>query len=804
VLIPSSEGDNRTPTRGVATIRDGASVRSRTDMSNANSAGAHSVTSHRSRSSVASNYSDASGFVHAAMSSRSRRTARSHRGAKTRRVAEKTADGTRRRQEAWEDEDRRAKAKLYRSRNRDGSESGIETVLPATPNMRPDQKSMGPLVDRMMNAQIEHRHLQDPAETVAAARASNPYCDIDPESQTVESVANVQGDASSVRGRGRTRGSDKSARASRRELSPPVKNRTSKHSDVQNVAASVVSNLKAPAASSITPSVDVEAAMFEKGKNAKDGDFHTNDQEHQPTVCCGPYALWHPSVMKEMLFDLLDVADFDDEAVRIFKLGIPYTASAVVESFLELVYVVLISRYLGVESVTAALMVDILIGSTTEFLNGVVDAATSITSHAIGGGNNFLAGQYVQQSMVMYTLGNIPMFFMWWFLTEPAIQWFGLSDNVASLGRDYARVAMFHEWQDGVTNCLHGLYEVTDHEIFSAVISFIENVIGVCVIGAAVVLLPDVQLTTLAWLNLIVGGTFTVISLVIPLKMNWLKPYVGGLFCSCALSNTKALWTLLTTAFPISVGELIAYGEWEILTVFSAHLGPAEISAWALLGSVWDLFEVSTQGLGDAAEVRVGYHLGGGRPEMARKSCFQCLFWGSMLGVLVSSIFFCVGDSLPKILTNDPFLQHMISDLFPFVGIGNISMTFGMVAWALIGAQGRYGLATKIATVLSWLVTVPLAAYFIYAKRYDLKGLVAAVVMGYSVMGTCMSYVLMRSDWETLSENIMELNAITGEVYSSDEEEESDDDSSSKSSSSSSSSSDSDSNVVKPKFKKVV
>jgi len=57
-------------------------------------------------------------------------------------------------------------------------------------------------------------------------------------------------------------------------------------------------------------------------------------------------------------------------------------------------------------------------------------------------------------------------------------------------------------------------------------------------------------------------------------------------------------------------------------------------------------------------------------------------------------------------------------------------------------------------------------------------------------MGTCMSYVLLRSDWKKLSDNIMERNAITGETYSSDEDSDDDDEDSSKSSSSSSSSDD--------------
>jgi len=642
-------------------------------------------------------------------------------------------------------------------------------VLPDSP----EKNNLGPLLARMMDSQHQHRVTKHPL---------NNLSEFDEKTAALDTHA-----SGSSRGRGTTRTSEPDKR--RKDESPNLASRSSAHSDVQAVAASIASSLKpdtANAATSVDSLKDAENGSVIEKEDEPNSDL----DEKKYTVCFGPYALWHPSVIKDGLFFMVDLADFDKEAFRIFKLVIPYTISEISESLLELVRVVLISRFLGVESLTAALLVDILVGMTSEFLHGVLDAATSITSHAIGSGNNYLAGQYVQQSMLIYVIANVPFFFLWSHLTKPAILWFGLSENIANLGQDYARVVLWHTIQDGISTALHGLYEVTDHEIFSTIVGLLEGLVGVGITAAAVVILPEVQLTTLAWMDLVVGSTFTVISLIIPLKLKWLKPYVGGLFCNFALTNTAALWTLVRTAAPISVGEFIAYGEWEILTVFSAHLGPAEVSAWAYLGSVWDLFEVSTQGLGDAAEVRVGYHLGSGRPELAQKSSLQCLFWGTMIGTLVSSIFLCVGDDLPLILTKDPVLQHMIAEMLPLVAIGNISMTLGMVAWALVGAQGRYGLATRISTISSWIVTIPLACYFIYWKRYDLKSLAAAVVVGYSIMGTCMSYVLLRSDWKKLSDNIMERNAITGETYSSDEDSDDDDEDSSKSSSSSSSSDD--------------
>ena len=46
------------------------------------------------------------------------------------------------------------------------------------------------------------------------------------------------------------------------------------------------------------------------------------------------------------------------------------------------------------------------------------------------------------------------------------------------------------------------------------------------------------------------------------------------------------------------------------MTIFCAHLGEAEVAAWAILGELWDLFEAATEGTGEAAAIRIAHHLG--------------------------------------------------------------------------------------------------------------------------------------------------------------------------------------------------
>jgi hypothetical protein len=56
-----------------------------------------------------------------------------------------------------------------------------------------------------------------------------------------------------------------------------------------------------------------------------------------------------------------------------------------------------------------------------------------------------------------------------------------------------------------------------------------------------------------------------------------MKPFRRGLIQNIALVQNKVgIWHLLKAAGPLLLGTILEYGEWEILTLFIRHLGPAE------------------------------------------------------------------------------------------------------------------------------------------------------------------------------------------------------------------------------------
>jgi Na+-driven multidrug efflux pump len=188
------------------------------------------------------------------------------------------------------------------------------------------------------------------------------------------------------------------------------------------------------------------------------------------------------------------------------------------------------------------------------------------------------------------------------------------------------------------------------------------------------------------------------------------------------------------------------------------------------------------EGLAEAAEVRVAYHMGNGRPDRAKKCAYKSILLGFQIAVFSTGALYILAEYIPKWITPDPTLQKMIYEVLPLLGIGQIAMSLGIMCWSVIGAQGRYRLATTIEFIGSWFFVIPLCAVLVYGFHFNLQGMVGSTVLGYAISGAVNLFVVLRSDWKQLSDIVVARH----------EDEES---SSSSSSSSSASAEDDESNA---------
>lgn len=476
------------------------------------------------------------------------------------------------------------------------------------------------------------------------------------------------------------------------------------------------------------------------------------------------------------------LAKCDNESKRILRLAVPFMISNMAKTLGALLSLAFISQNLGTDAMVAFAMVEVIVGTSSSFLNGWIEAISSLGSQAYGAENYELLGQYVQVSFMVYTACQIPIACVWGFSMKSIILLFGFNQATADIASNFVWVWVAYDLMESLYVGFLDFLEVIGKETYTMIFYC---TMAACEVGLVYLFatLTDANLVVIGLVMVTNKCLFVFLTILISTLTNWTKPYEFGLIGEFGWKNREATRAIFRTALPLAFGGLLAYAEWEVLTVFAAFLGPAEAATWAILGFVWDVFESTTEAIGDASEIRCAYQLGKGRPEMAKISAYKSMLLGLVVSIMITITFLLLSDHLPSWLTKDPTIQDMLTELFPLVGLGNVTMTVGMVCWALIGAQGRYRLATSINMACSLLITVPLGAITTIWLRINLQGLTFSVICGYVICGLVLTVFLLLSDWEKLAEKIRE-RVANGEL----EIESFSDDSSSSSSSSSSAS----------------
>lgn len=173
---------------------------------------------------------------------------------------------------------------------------------------------------------------------------------------------------------------------------------------------------------------------------------------------------------------------------------------------------------------------------------------------------------------------------------------------------------------------------------------------------------------------------------------------------------------------------------------------------------MWSAIESITLSTADVAEIRVAHLLGSNKPGRARYCAHKALFVGTIVSAICTITIWLLQSKIARLFTKNETLQQMITSLMPFICVGNITLMFGNMSWAILGSQGRFSLAAASGFFGSWAVTLPLATVSTFIFNIDLQGLVASLIIGFSCSGALNTYILTRSNWEKIADEIQQKN----------------------------------------------
>ena len=290
-----------------------------------------------------------------------------------------------------------------------------------------------------------------------------------------------------------------------------------------------------------------------------------------------------------------DLGQYDTESKRIIRLAIPFMTNNIIKTIADLACLAVISYYLGTESAISYAMVDVVVGVSSAFLMGWIETVNSLGSQAQGAENYELVGQYLQAAVLVYVTCQVPVSLIWGVSMHSIIFAFGFSEETAKIASHYIWAYMANATVFGVFQAFIDFLGLIDRETLGMVFSCSCDLSKIALVT---ILLRSNDYPTLAKVGCAVLGNtclWLLVSVGFSCWKQLTRPYQHGMIGIASFRNKHIVKTLFNTGLPLAIGGLLAYSEWEILTIFAAILGPAEAATWAFLGFVWDVFESTTE-----------------------------------------------------------------------------------------------------------------------------------------------------------------------------------------------------------------
>jgi len=447
-------------------------------------------------------------------------------------------------------------------------------------------------------------------------------------------------------------------------------------------------------------------------------------------------------------------ARWDDEMKKLISLALPYTIHTLFVSLLGLLEVGIIGRLLGTTELSAYFVTEFAISFATMFFYGILASLKVLVSQAHGASNLKLAGTYVQLCVWTHHIFSIPLVLFGWNFFDDIVLRLGFDEETADSAEAYARFALLYEALGIYNGALNCVLDVAGFETYSAFSNGVRAFFSFLSVFTVATYSDGAELWMVGAIHICINILFFFLNVLVIIYNGWLNGYLRHMVGTNPFNEWFPIKTLLKASLRLSSGRVIENCEWNILFVFAAIQGPAEVAIWGLVGMLWDFADDIVTAVSDASKVRIAYLLGSGLPEQAKYSSEKSLFMGVVVSILMSMSLGVLQSIIPKWMTNDLTLQRLLGEMIPMVCLAVVLLSFGSICWSILCAQGRAHLTTGVNALGSLLVALPLATISNFVFNFNLQGLMSCIIIGYATSGFFNSILMLSSNWTNISKKV--------------------------------------------------
>lgn len=142
---------------------------------------------------------------------------------------------------------------------------------------------------------------------------------------------------------------------------------------------------------------------------------------------------------------------------------------------------------------------------------------------------------------------------------------------------------------------------------------------------------------------------------------------VTGVFARFSLPNAKEIWRLIRLGVPIGASTFLEFSMFSVMTLLIGRLGVDSVAAHIIASNVGGLTFMIPLALGMAGSIRVGYNVGAGDLDAARRSGRVVIGISALFAVVAAAAVFFGREFVAGLYSNDASVTLLAGELLLFV-----------------------------------------------------------------------------------------------------------------------------------------
>jgi MATE family multidrug resistance protein len=347
---------------------------------------------------------------------------------------------------------------------------------------------------------------------------------------------------------------------------------------------------------------------------------------------------------------------------------------------------------------------------------GLATSLDTLCSQAYGSGRKHLVGLQLQRMLYFLLLITIPISIVWALGTQ-ILSLIVPEKETARLAGLYLKVLI--AGAPGYAAFESGKRYVQAQGIFSATM----YILLICAPLNA--FLNWFMVWHLGWGFIGAPIAVSITENIMPLLLFLYVVFVDGYQCWGGFDR-RALknWTpMIKLALPGLIMVLAEFLAFEILTLSSSWLGPTELAAQSILGSVTGITFQIPFPMSVAASTRIANLIGATLAVPARMAAMVAIVASVIVGLFNLLLLSLLRDYIPRLFTPDPDVRNMVAALLPLCATFQVFDALATNCNGILRGLGRQEIGGYVGLFAYYVVGVPISFGVGFGAKWGLFGL---------------------------------------------------------------------------------